>query len=314
MEKLGAPFNSAKKEAPMALRRLIYCFWMLAVLFISCEKDRSEIVQKEHEIQSSMEAYTKVFNAKDSAALANLWDEDATLQNPITGDLVEGRSNIENYFKQKFEEHPKSKLTIIVEKVEFPATDEAIVKAHIQIADADSVNVEGRKLIDLVKEEGKWLIVNSSDYEQLPIVSHYDNLEKINWLVGRWADDADNIDITSEWKWDKHKNFLTERFTMKVLDQDDFEGFQILGWDPASETIHSWVFDVDGGFGDGSLINEDNSWYASMKYTQPDGKIASSTNIYTKVDDNTYTFASVGRDIDGTVLPNVGPFKIIRKK
>lgn len=304
---LGGPFN---------LRKSIYCLWIFAVLFCSCEKDKygSGSAQSEREVKASLEEYVKVFNKKDSASLASLWDEEGTLHNPISGETVEGRNAIESYFKQKFEEHPDTKLTMTVENITFTKPDEATIKAHIQVADSGDVKIDGRMLIDAVKDDGKWLIVNSSEFEKHPGVSNYEKLEKLNWLVGNWIDESENIDINSEWKWDKHKNFLTERFTMKVLGDDDFEGFQMIGWDPANETLHSWVFDADGGFGEGSILEKDNSWYASMKFTLPSGKIGSATNIYTKVDENTYTFSSVGRDIDGTVLPNAGPFKIVRKR
>ena len=60
--------------------------------------------------------------------------------------------------------------------------------------------------------------------------------------------------------------------------------------------------------------NEGDTWYASLTFTMPQGQIASATHIYRKIDDNTYTFASVSRDVDGQLLPNIGPFKIIRTK
>jgi hypothetical protein len=45
----------------------------------------------------------------------------------------------------------------------------------------------------------------------------------------------------------------------------------------------------------------------------PDGRKASATNIYTIVDDNTFTWKSVSREVDGEFLPNVEEFKMLRK-
>ncbi len=110
---------------------------------------------------------------------------------------------------------------------------------------------------------------------------------------------------------DKHKNFLMQNFSMKVLDQNELQGCQIIGWDPIQEKIRSWVFDSDGGFGEGYWSQQGDSWYVNMSFTLADGRKASSTNIYTKVD-GSYTFASEGRDVNGEVLPNIEPVKVVK--
>ena len=47
---------------------------------------------------------------------------------------------------------------------------------------------------------------------------------------------------------------------------DDLEGTQVIGWDPAAGTIRSWMFDSDGGFGEGTWSKKDNSWI--VKFSQ----------------------------------------------
>ena len=94
---------------------------------------------------------------------------------------------------------------------------------------------------------------------------------------------------------------------------DDLEGTQIVGWDPAAGTIRSWMFDSDGGFGEGVWSKKGNSWIVKFSQVLPDGRKASATNIYTIVDDNTFTWKSVGREVDGEFLPNVDEFKMVRK-
>lgn len=299
-----------------ALRKTICSFWLILTIFSSCssEKPGKNSIQDEAEIKSSVEGYMEAFNKKDDKKLAALWEQDAILHNPITDETVEGRAEIENYFKKKFETNKNDKIQTTIESIVFTEPNNATVKARFQVTDAENVKIAGRMLMDYIKEDGKWYILRFSGFEKLQVTSQFDKLEKLNWLVGAWVDESEGVEISSKWGWDKHKNFLTERFTMKVLDDNEFEGFQIIGWDPAHEKIHLWVFDSDGGFGEGTLAQEDHNWYASIVYTLPDGKIGSATNIYTKVDDNTYTFSSVGRDIDGIVLPNVGPYKIVRKQ
>jgi hypothetical protein len=130
--------------------------------------------------------------------------------------------------------------------------------------------------------------------------------------VGEWIDNDDTVNFTSRYAWDKNKNFLTQHFSMAVLDQETIKGQQIIGWDPYLQSIRSWIFDSSGGFGESLWSKQDNQWYAETSYTLPDGGKASATHIYAEVDPNNYTFSSEGRDIDGTVLPNIGPFNVIR--
>ena len=65
---------------------------------------------------------------------------------------------------------------------------------------------------------------------------------------------------------------------------DDLEGTQVIGWDPAAGTIRSWMFDSDGGFGEGIWTKNDNTWIVKFSQVLPDGRKASATNIYTLVD------------------------------
>ncbi len=94
---------------------------------------------------------------------------------------------------------------------------------------------------------------------------------------------------------------------------DDLEGTQVIGWDPAAGTIRSWMFDSDGGFGEGTWSKKGNSWIVKFSQVLPDGRKASATNIYTLIDANTFTWKSIGRKVDGEFLPNVEEVKMVRK-
>jgi hypothetical protein len=46
--------------------------------------------------------------------------------------------------------------------------------------------------------------------------------------------------------------------------------------------------------------------------TLPDGGTATSINILTYVDDDTLTWETTGREVDGEILPNVDPVTVKR--
>ncbi|MBS0634031.1 MAG: DUF1579 family protein [Verrucomicrobia bacterium] len=143
--------------------------------------------------------------------------------------------------------------------------------------------------------------------------SSHSHLDGLNWLVGSWTNDDSDSRFMTKNQWDDYGNFLTQTFSLQINGQKDFFGRQIIGWDPKDERVRSWIFDSEGGFGEGSWNRDGDSWYVNVRYTLSDGSKASSTQIYERVDNNSYNFSSTNRDIDGQIQPNVGPCKLTKK-
>ncbi len=91
-------------------------------------------------------------------------------------------------------------------------------------------------------------------------------------------------------------------------------GMQLIGWDPAAKQIRSWVFDSDGGFGQGTWTRKDNRWSNQQSGVLPDGRKSSSVNIFTYLDDDTFTLQSINRMVDGELLPNIDEVKITKEE
>jgi len=153
-----------------------------------------------------------------------------------------------------------------------------------------------------------------SKQEENPETSRRDQLDQLDWLIGSWTNKTDAAVVNSNFEWDRDKNFIIQHFSMKTDDEPELSGQQIITWDTSENKIRSWVFDSDGGFGQSVWSRQGNSWYAQTVYTLPDGRKASATHIYTRVDNDSYTFASQGRDVDGRMLPDIGPFNAVRER
>ena len=93
----------------------------------------------------------------------------------------------------------------------------------------------------------------------------------------------------------------------------DFEGEQFIGWDPEAEKIRSWLFDSDGGFGEGTWTKRGESWVVEVTQTLADGSRASATQIYKPVNATSYTWEATDREVDGELLPDIEPVTIVRK-
>jgi hypothetical protein len=85
-----------------------------------------------------------------------------------------------------------------------------------------------------------------------------------------------------------------------------------IGWDPANETIRSWVFDSLGGFGEGSWRRDGNRWTVESTGVLPDGRTGSSTDVWEFVDENSYVWRSTDREIDGQPMADA-EVKFVRK-
>jgi hypothetical protein len=93
----------------------------------------------------------------------------------------------------------------------------------------------------------------------------------------------------------------------------EFEGSMVIGWDPSVKAIRSWMFDSDGGFGTGIWSQEETRWTIRTLNVLPDGRRGSSTNVYEVLNDGSVQFKSIGRVVDGEILPSVGTVKLVRE-
>lgn len=284
---------------------------LLAVVWLAgCSQAQQDENTDEAAIRNLTEAYQEAYNEQDVAKLAALWAPNAVYNNPVTGDFAEGRDAIGKLFKEKFAQNVKKHIEVAIRRIEFPNKDQAIEDGVIKVTAPDQPTHQMAYKLEIVRENGKWLVNAIHEIIQQSPSSNFEHLKDLAWLVGKWEDSDENVQILFDNQWDKYKNFLTQHFKMKIYGQDDIEGKQIIAWDPLKNVIRSWVFDSDGGFGEGTWVKENKSWYATMRYTLSDGRVASSTHIYTPVDDHSYTFASVEREVDGEILPNMNPVTV----
>ncbi|OYW14369.1 MAG: DUF4440 domain-containing protein, partial [Planctomycetales bacterium 12-60-4] len=165
-----------------------------------------------------------------------------------------------------------------------------------------------------VKRDGKWLLDRVTEEEVVPVLSHYEKLKELEWMVGKWVDQDDQATVTTECNWSKNNNFLIRKFAVQVLDRIDLSGLQIIGWDPAAKQIRSWVFDSDGGFGQGTWTRKDNRWSNQQIGVLFDGRKSSAVNVFTHLEDGSFTLQSINRTVDGELLPNIDEVKITKEK
>ena len=278
---------------------------------IGAETDRQ--AEDEAAIRKAVESYVAAFNQGDAKALAGLWSPEAVYTNPMSGEQVVGREAIEQQFTAIFTEAKGTQLEAKTETIQFISPNVAVEQGTAKVIRPDQQPADSEYSAVYVKRDGQWLLDRVTE-EDIPVVpTHYEQLKELEWMIGTWIDQDEENRIETTCQWTKNQNFMTRWFTVSVRDRIEMAGVQIVGWDPAAKQIRSWVFDSDGGFGEGLWSKKDNRWYIQSTGTLADGSKSSFVNIITYVDDNTFTWQSVNREAGGEILPNIDEVVVVRQ-
>ena len=267
-------------------------------------------------VRAAGAAFLEAYNARDAKKLAALWSPEAIYSDPATGEKIVGRDAIEDTFADAFADKKDVKLTADVKSIDFVSPNVAITRGVAHVIRPGEEPEDSEFTSVRVKRDGQWLLdrVSEVELEKTP-TSNYEHLKPLEWMIGSWHDDDDrpSVEIQTDCAWTKNKNFMTRSFAVAIGDRVNKSGMQIIGWDPVAKQIHSWVFDSDGGYAEGTWTQKDKKWFIQNTGTLIDGAKATSVNIVTPIDDNSFKWESVNREVNGELQPNVDPVLVVRK-
>jgi uncharacterized protein (TIGR02246 family) len=263
-------------------------------------------------IRNADQAYVEAYNKHDAKALADAWSPEAVYLNRATGAEVVGRAAIAEQFTASFKDQPEVKLDLRVESIQFISPNVAVEHGTAKIMAPKTEPEEIDYNAVFVRREGKWLLDRVTEKEgEAP--SHYEQLKPLEWMIGRWVDKDDNVDITTECQWTKNRSFITRSFTVATAGQINMSGMQIVGWDPDAKTIRSWTFDSDGTFAEATWTYKKDRWFIRNRGIMADGRKASMVNVIKPVDENSFTWQTIERTAGGELLPNIDEVLIVRE-
>jgi uncharacterized protein (TIGR02246 family) len=268
---------------------------------------------EEENIQGMVEAYVAAFNEGDAESLADLWSPEAIYSDPITGDRIVGREAIRERFARIFSENEGAKLEVSSSSVQVISPSVAIERGTASVVYSDAETEQSDYTAVYVKRDGQWLLDRVSEEDIPGVASSHSRLKDLDWMTGKWVDQDDEATVVTECHWAANKSFLVRTFTVQIRDRVDMSGIQIVGWDPVSNAIRSWVFDSGGGFGVGTWSKKGNRWYVQQEGVLADGRTSSSVNVITRVDDDTCMVGTVNRSVDGELLPNIDEVRIAKE-
>jgi len=268
--------------------------------------------QDEKAIRLAAEAFAKAYNAGDAKAIGSLFAADGEIVSE-EGQSTQGREGIEQVFAGIFKEHPKTHMDLAIESLRFIGPDMAIEDGMATVTHGpDEPAQRSPYTVVHAGRGGKWLMASARDLpDDTPTPE--EQLKQLQWMIGEWVDESPEALVMTSYRWTDNQCYILSEFKVQVGGRPVMTGTQRIGWDPLAKKIRSWVFDSEGGFGEGIWTRVGNQWIVKMTGVTRDGKIASATNITTHVSKHRMTWQSRDRIVGGEKTPDIEEIPITRK-
>ncbi len=231
------------------------------------------------------------------------------------GKLVKGRDAIEAEFAQQFQDQPQCVMRVDVDSVRVLtphiALEEGVARCAAAPDEPEEVTVYACMH---VKVEGRWLLASVSDFAAVPeALTPHERLQELAWMVGDWVDESPDSTVHSTGDWDDSGNFLRNHFAVQFAGRVAMHGTTRIGWDAVARQFRSWVFDSEGGFTEGLWIRQGNEWIVKTTGATSAGETCSATNVYRLIDNDTFTFRSYDRIINGGLTEDIDEIVVKRR-
>jgi uncharacterized protein (TIGR02246 family) len=263
--------------------------------------------EDEQAIRRAFAAYVDAINKGDVDAVVALWAPEGDYVD-ASGQSTSGREAIGALCKPAFPHLKGSKATGRIVSMRFISPDVALAEGVLDYTDADGTRESNRFSTIWAKADGGWLLSCARDLpgesEESMSVGN-SQLKQLEWLLGEWEGQGNRRGVHAACRWAPNQSFLLIDYTVKPEGEEPKLVTLRIGWDPLDGVIRSWVFDSLGGFGEGTWERDGKRWLVNSSGVLPDGDIGQSTDVWESVDDKTYVWHSVNREVDGTPVADV---------
>jgi uncharacterized protein (TIGR02246 family) len=246
-------------------------------------------------IRAADEQLVKAFNAGKADELAAMFLPKGELIDE-EGIVYAGQAAIKDLLTKFFEKFPGAKLTHDVDSIRVigPVAFEEGSRTIVTKDESDAAQVSF--LLIRTKIGNGWPIVSLRDYSDDPDLTPNDRLQPLAFLVGDWVNEGNDAAVRISYRWSDDKNFLLGDFHVGKNGSTVMQSTQRVGWDPLAGKIRSWMFDSDGGFGEGQWTHlDDGSWVIKSTAVLPDGQTGSATITLTPQGKDRYTLKGTDR-------------------
>lgn len=264
-------------------------------------------------IKAVVDAFVKAFNAGDAEAAAATYAKSAIVVDEH-GERTVGRDAIREQYAASFADNLASTIAIEADELRFLGAETAIEVGRTTITPAKGAGAPEitRFTAVYVKEDGAWKQGAVRDELAHDIPPH-ERLKDLEWLLGDWVNESDDAIVATSCVWAKGGAFIDREFTMKTKGMPVLSGTQRIGWDPLKRQFKTWIFDSEGGHGEGYLTRNGNEWVIKVEGVNRNGQPMTATNVITRLSKDRMSWRSTDRTVGGSAVPGIDEFFVVRK-
>ena len=277
-------------------------------------KVESKPTSDESAVRKSTADYVAAMSKDDPDAIMAFWAPDAEYIDE-SGKITRGKEAITALFREALPELKKHKISAREHSIRTLRPEVVLEDGSLEFCGPDGCKEFNRYAVVWTKTDGKWLISSARDLPaevtEVPSLA-YPQLQALEWLIGEWSEDSPKADVKLTCRWGPNKAFLLMDYEVRRDRDEPLSVTQRIGWDPVNETIRSWVFDSEGGFGEGQWEKDGLKWVVDSSGVLPDGGAGNATHVWEFVDPQTFVWRATDREVDGQPLGNM-EVKFVRK-
>jgi uncharacterized protein (TIGR02246 family) len=265
-------------------------------------------------VRRAVAALVASYNKHDAKAFAGAFTADGEYVDEKRT-IFHGQAAIEGEFTRFFTDNPSTGIEATVASTRSIGQSTVATDGSTRFTRAKGEPaVAGRCHIVLAMESGKWLIASLQEIEAADEhTSHHEQVKQLEFLVGEWINEGSDSHVHFTCRWDDGQNFLLRDFAVHFAGQKTMTGTQRIGYDPLTGHLKAWIFDSAGGYGDGYFHGEGGNWVLQTTGVTADGRMASGSQILTRVDGHRMLWQAVDYVIGGERIADIAKVTIVRK-
>jgi uncharacterized protein (TIGR02246 family) len=264
----------------------------------------------EAQIRAAIDSYVAAYNRGDAKAVAALWSETGEWVSP-DGERFKGRQAIEREMEEIFADSKGVKIEVIDPIVRLLSPDAAVEEGTVRVTRPGEPPSDSTYMAVHAKKNGEWKLEGVRE-TSLPETHPHEQLKQLEWLVGEWEDESPDVVVQQRYRWSEDGHYLLGNFVVQWKGRPSMKGDVRIGWDPLTKQIKSWIFDTEGGYGEGLWTKVGDRWVVKMTGVLPDGGTASSTNTFEPLRRDEFQYSSTDRIIGGDAQPDQS-VRVVRK-
>lgn len=258
-------------------------------------------------IRATVKSLVEAFEKGDAEKTASFLTDEAEL---ISEDSppIRGKKAILDALKANFEKNQKQRMIVEMDSLRFLSKDTAIEEGHLKSSVHQQAWTSQRYSMMHVRENGKWLIAMLKEWpsEEAP-------LRDLEWLIGSWQAQRDDLAINTTYEWIGNKAFIRGNINTRQKDRT-VSAMQVIGLDPATGALRIWIFEANGIYAEGTCHRDKNSWIFETSGASPDGTPVSAKNILLHVNPDVMTWQPVQLRMGQEQIADLPPIKVTRTK